>query len=84
MPRGYRTRPAGQQADSEPPQVRIDSPSLMVRLRAVPVEYDDPFAGEPYEPTRRARLLDRPVRNSGAVVHWCRKRDSNPRPRNYQ
>jgi hypothetical protein len=34
----------------------------MVRLRAVPVEFDDPFAGEPYEPTRRARLLDRPAK----------------------
>jgi hypothetical protein len=59
MPRGQRTRPVGPQTNSELPQVRIDSPSLMVRLRAVPVEFDDPFAGEPYEPTRRARLLDR-------------------------
>jgi hypothetical protein len=62
MPRGQRTRPAAPQTGSEPPQVRVDSPSLMVRLRAVPVEFDDPFAGEPYEPTRRARLLDRPVK----------------------
>ena len=62
MPRGQRSRPVGPQAGSEPPQVRIDSPSLMVRLRAVPVEFDDPFAGEPYEPTRRARLLDRPAK----------------------
>jgi hypothetical protein len=60
MPRGQSTRRAGHQTGSEPPQVRVDSPSLMMRLRAVPVEFDDPFAGEPYEPTRRARLLDRP------------------------
>jgi hypothetical protein len=62
MPRGQRTRSVGPQTGSEPPQVRIDSPSLMVRLRAVPVEFDDPFAGEPYQPTRRARVLDRPTK----------------------
>jgi hypothetical protein len=62
MPRAQRTRPAVPRTGSEPPQVRVDSPSLMVRLRAVPVEFDDPFAGEPYEPTRRARLLDRPAK----------------------
>ena len=62
MPRGQRCRPVGPQAGSEPPQVRIDSPSLMVRLRAVPVEFDDLFAGETYEPTRPARLLDRPAK----------------------
>jgi hypothetical protein len=39
---------------SPPPEepVRINSPSLMERLRAVPVEYDDPFAGEVYRPKR--------------------------------
>jgi hypothetical protein len=34
--------------------VRINSPSLMERLRAVPVEFDDPFAGEAYRPKRGA------------------------------
>jgi hypothetical protein len=33
---------------------RINSPSLMERLRAVPVEYDDPFAGEVYRPKGQA------------------------------
>ena len=38
-----------------PPQL-VNSPSLVERLRAVPVEFDDPFAGQPYKPKRPPRL----------------------------
>jgi len=39
----------------KPPEPVV-SPSLMERLRAVPVEFDDPFTGQPYKPNRLPRL----------------------------
>jgi hypothetical protein len=48
---------------SLPPEepVRINSPSLMERLRAVPVEFDDPYAGEAYRPKRSAPEVKAPA-----------------------
>ena len=46
------TVPTTYDAPPEP----VVSPSLMERLCAVPVEFDDPFAGQPYKPNRLPRL----------------------------
>jgi hypothetical protein len=51
LPRGA-TLPTTYDPSPEP----VDSPSLMERLRAVAVGFDDPFAGQPYKPKRRPRL----------------------------
>jgi hypothetical protein len=41
--------------DDAPPE-HVDPPLLMERLRAVAVEFDDLFAGQPYKPKRPPRL----------------------------
>jgi hypothetical protein len=49
------------------PPESVGSPSLMERLRAVPVEFDDPFNGQPYKPKRPPRLSSKALSRKDPV-----------------